>query len=157
MTTKHKQCGYSMVAMVMVLLSIGTLLLTSMSKRLDSSLHFHLDEGRYLRAYNQAASALTWGLKQRWHLPDAHWQCQISALLGLKACIKTVEQGRLLLKGEAKLRENEPPLTLFQLADLADDAANPNNNNLVSYKLAVIAHNSGWLDFCPSKEEMDCL
>lgn len=156
MTIKHKQRGYSMVTLVMVLLSISTLLLTSMSKRLESSLRFNLDERRYLRAYNQAASALTWGLKQRWDLPDIHWQCQRSSLLELEACIKTVGQGKLLLKGEGKLKENEPPLKLFQLADLADEVK-PNNKNLFRYKLAVIAHHSGWLDFCPTKEETDCL
>lgn len=50
----------------MLLLALGLMLLNAQHRQLDNALLLAADQQRYLQAYNQAASALSWGISQRW-------------------------------------------------------------------------------------------
>lgn len=60
------QRGGSTLAAVMLLLALGLMLLNAQHRQLDNALLLAADQQRYLQAYNQAASALSWGMSQRW-------------------------------------------------------------------------------------------
>ncbi|CAI2790265.1 Protein of uncharacterised function (DUF2509) [Serratia ficaria] len=58
------QRGGSTLAAVMLLLVMGLMLLNAQHRQLDQALLLASDQRRYLLAYNQAASALSWGMAQ---------------------------------------------------------------------------------------------
>lgn len=67
---RQTQRGGSALAAVMLLLALGLMLLNAQHRQLDNALLLAADQQRYLQAYNQAASALSWGMSQRWHVPS---------------------------------------------------------------------------------------
>lgn len=97
--------GGSTLAAVMMLLVMGLMLLNAQHRQLDSALLLATDEKRYLRAYNQAASALSWGVAQSWshgQLNESGWWCRQTT--ELRACAKLSSQaGIVLVRGEAPM------------------------------------------------------
>lgn len=76
---RRTQRGGSTLAAVMLLLALGLMLLNAQHRQLDNALLLAADQQRYLQAYNQAASALSWGMSQRWpraELSAAAWLCR---------------------------------------------------------------------------------
>lgn len=136
-----------MLAAVMMLLVMGLLLLNAQQRQLDSALLLASDQRRYLQAYNQAASALSWGMAQRWPLGGLNadgWLCRHNG--GLTACARlSARAGIVLVRGEGALRGG-PPLRLYQLSKPEGAWA----------EVGLIAEPGGWLDFCPEKWEAGC-
>ncbi|WP_447886282.1 YgdB family protein [Serratia fonticola] len=144
-----RQQGGSTLAAVMLLLVMGLMLLTAQQRQLDSALLLAVDQQRYLRAYNQAASALSWGLTQPWpreSLQASHWSCQQISSEALQACARlSARTGLVMVRGAGDVAGAEP-LWLYQLATQQGGAG--------GYLLK--AQKGGWLDFCPEKRESDC-
>lgn len=142
----YKQQGGSTLAAVMLLLVMGLMLLTAQQRQLDSALLLAVDQQRYLRAYNQAASALSWGLAQSWPreaLQATRWSCQQMSGEALLACARlSARTGLVMVRGAGDVTGAEP-LWLYQLAT-------QNGGNRLK------AQRGGWLDFCPEKRESDC-
>ncbi|WP_417903524.1 YgdB family protein [Chania multitudinisentens] len=143
------QQGGSTLAAVMLLLVMGLMLLNAQQRQLDSALLLAVDQQRYLRAYNQAVSALNWGLVQSWpreQLTTARWQCQQLLADTLQACARRSSRpGIVLVRGAGIIPESEP-LWLYQLA--AETSAVGD--------IRLQTEEGGWLDFCPEKKESDC-
>jgi len=141
------QQGGSTLAAVMMLLVMGLMLLNAQHRQLDSALLLASDQQRYLQAYNQAASALSWGMAQRWPqggLSAGGWLCRQN--VELSACVRqSARAGMVLVRGEGALRGGEP-LWLYQLSKTEGTGA----------EAGLIAEPGGWLDFCPEKKEADC-
>lgn len=139
----------STLAIVMLLLVMGLMLLNAQHRQLDSTLLLAVGQQRYLRAYNQAASSLSWGLVQDWPqnlLTADKWHCQQQDPNTLRACARiSTHTGMVLLRGAGQL-EGSQPLWLYQLATLKEEG------NL----MILLAKKGGWLDFCPEKNERDC-
>ncbi|ATM77125.1 MULTISPECIES: YgdB family protein [Serratia] len=144
-----RQQGGSTLAAVMLLLVMGLMLLTAQQRQLDSALLLAVDQQRYLRAYNQAASALSWGLAQPWpreSLQASHWSCQQISGEALQACARlSARTGLVMVRGAGDIAGSEP-LWLYQLATQQGGAG----GHLLK------AQKGGWLDFCPEKRESDC-
>lgn len=65
------------------------MLLNAQHRQLDQALLLASDQRRYLLAYNQAASALSWGMAQRWpleRLSGQRWLCRPG--FGFSACVR---------------------------------------------------------------------
>lgn len=145
----HRQQGGSTLAAVMLLLVMGLMLLTAQQRQLEGALLLAADQQRYLRAYNQAASALSWGLAQPWpreSLQATKWSCQQLGGEALLACARiSAHSGLVMVRGAGDIVGSEP-LWLYQLATQSGGAG--------SHMLK--AQKGGWLDFCPEKRESDC-
>ncbi|MDW5501962.1 YgdB family protein [Pseudomonas lundensis] len=143
----YGQRGGSTLAAVMMLLVMGLMLLNAQHRQLDSALLLAADEKRYLQAYNQAASALSWGVAQSWprgRLATNGWWCQQAS--ELRACAKlSAQAGIVLVRGDALVNHDEP-LRLYQ-------RAKPDG---VGGDISLRAETGGWLDFCPEKKQADC-
>jgi hypothetical protein len=141
------QRGGSTLAAVMMLLVMGLMLLNAQHRQLDSALLLAADEKQYLQAYNQAASALSWGVAQSWpigRLATNGWWCQQTG--ELRACAKLSSQaGMVLVRGDAQMSRGEP-LRLYQRTQPDGSGGD----------IALRAETGGWLDFCPEKKQADC-
>jgi hypothetical protein len=142
----HQQQGGSTLAAVMLLLVMGLMLLNAQHRQMDSTLLLAAGQQRYLQAYNQAASSLSWGMVQTWpttKLNNTGWFCQRQAVDDLRACARLSSRvGIVLLRGRGG-KEGDEPLWLYQLTT-------PDNVG------GLIAEKGGWLDFCPEKQEDAC-
>jgi hypothetical protein len=143
------QHGGSTLAAVMLLLVIGLMLLNAQKRQLDSALLLAVDQQRYLRAYNQAISALHWGLVQPWsrtQLTNAKWQCQQLKSDDLQACVRrSARTGVIIVRGTGVIAHGEP-LSLYQLASETKTVGD----------VMLQVEKGGWLDVCPEKKESDC-
>lgn len=137
------QYGGSTLAAVMLLLVMGLMLLTAQQRQLDNTLLLAVDQQRYLQAYNQAASALSWGMVQSWPTLSGNiWHCQ-QHLANLQACAKlSARAGIVLVRGRGDVSRDDV-FWLYQLAAASDGGQ-------------LVAEKGGWLDFCPEKNEADC-
>ncbi len=112
---RRTQRGGSTLAAVMLLLALGLMLLNAQHRQLDNALLLAADQQRYLQAYNQAASALSWGMSQRWprtELSAAAWLCRQRA--ELTACARlSARVGVVTVRGLGEMRGGEP-LWLYQ-------------------------------------------
>jgi hypothetical protein len=146
--------GGSTLAAVMLLLLMGLLLLTAQQKQLDSALLLATDQQRYLKAYNQAASALSWGLVQPWPrvtLSATEWYCLQTDSDALSACARlSARPGVIMLRGQGDIPRSAP-LWLYQLTTEASKG-----ETIKGETISLQALKGGWLDFCPEKRGSDC-
>ena len=144
---RRSQRGGSTLAAVMLLLALGLMLLNAQHRQLDNALLLAADQQRYLQAYNQAASALSWGMLQRWpraELSAAAWLCR--QRVELTACARlSARAGVVTVRGLGEMRGGEL-LWLYQWG--AFDGAESIGR--------VQAQPGGRLDFCPEKRPADC-
>ncbi|GBU11461.1 membrane protein [Enterobacterales bacterium] len=150
----HQQ-GSAMILSIMMMMSLGLLVLTTLGQHLSGALLLTSNEHRYLLAWEHAESSLNWGIRQSWTVPtDNGWQCQQqSAISGglpnsLRSCIRpSLREGVFLLKGEGGIDKSTLPIALFQqtVATKAQDG---------QYVLQAL--NQGWLDFCPESDPTYC-
>lgn len=146
---RQRQKGGSTLVAVMLLLVMGLMLLTAQQRQLDSALLLAVDQQRYLRAYNQAASALSWGLSQPWPqsvLQSSRWYCLPVNSDALQACARYSSRADIVVVRGAGAPLGGEPLWLYQLATEVQEMGNSR------FK----AQKGGWLDFCPEKRERDC-
>ncbi|WP_145490948.1 YgdB family protein [Yersinia rohdei] len=148
----HQHGGSTLVA-IATLFVLGLFLLSALHRQLDNIQQITAEEQRHLRAFNQAASSLNWGIRQNWlfAMPwseGATWHCNHQQQYDLKACIKPASlTGFFILRGESQ--SYGLPLMLYQRVKLHD-----NKGHIGGYKLIKDAH--GWLDFCPDKDAKFC-
>lgn len=144
---RRGQRGGSTLAAVMLLLALGLTLLNAQHRQLDNALLLAVDQQRYLQAYNQAASALSWGMLQRWprtELSATAWLCRQRA--ELTACARlSARAGVVTVRGLGEMRGGEP-LWLYQWGAFHGEEAVGR----------VQAQPGGRLDFCPEKRLADC-
>ena len=130
------------IAMVLLILLLGSGLLHATRQQLDATLALVADERQYLLDYHQALSALAWGSALSWPQQQG-WHCQRQTPFGWHACLLLLDNGEALLRGAA-LRASGEPLTLWQwLEPMAGTGWHRQ------------AH--GWLDFCPLAPSARCL
>lgn len=145
----YRQQGSGTLVAVMLLLAMGLLLLTAQQRQLDNALLLAADQQRYLKAYNQAASALSWGLAQQWPqdaVQAARWHCLPITTDALQACVRRSSRSDVIVvRGGGEVAGAEP-LWLYQLATGVNQSG----------AIRLIAQKGGWLDFCPEKRVSDC-
>ena len=69
------QRGSGALVMVMMILLMGTLMLTTTRRQLDDSMSLVGDERHYLQQFTGAMSALAWGERLHWVAAE-EWHCQ---------------------------------------------------------------------------------
>ncbi|KAA8997775.1 DUF2509 family protein [Affinibrenneria salicis] len=152
--------------MVMLLLVVGLLLVGGLRQQLDAAVRLGNDEHRYLRAFNQALSSLSWGASLDWPRHEG-WQCRQFSRDGLTACLLMTGRADedVVLRGEGQLPGEARSLRLYQRARMpgpADDVADvfagaPGRvDNVPAADGALRMLAQGWLDFCPLREEGLC-
>lgn len=152
---ERREQGSAMILSIMMMMSLGILMLTTLGQHLTGALSLTAHEHRYLLARENAVSSLNWGLKQLWPLAtDDRWRCQhldvvIAGLSQqLNSCIRpSLREDIVLVKGEGKVGERASPLALFQQAV---STTQPDGSR------ALIALKQGWLDFCPESDPKYC-
>lgn len=151
----QREQGSAMILSIMMMMSLGLLVLTMLGQHLSGALLLTSNEHRYLLAWEHAQSSLHWGMRQPWTLiTGSGWQCQQQSVITgglpgpLSSCVRpSMREGVFLLKGEAEIDKNVPPLALFQqtIATKAPDG-----------KYVLKALKQGWLDFCPESDPTYC-
>lgn len=128
----NRQRGMSSLALVLLLLVLGTLILTGLNQQLQT--FSTLVSGESLSVRQQAAvqSALEWGRVQEWALQP---EVQCKQTQRLRVCIRLFRARVLLIAGN----EN---LLLWRGGDISEG------------QIRFSAH--GWSDFCPLKESTLC-
>lgn len=143
------QRGYSTIAMVMLLMLFGTLMLKGLNGQLTTQVKMYADERRYLLAYQQAVSSLSWGLVQIWNDIHTDWQCRYHAQSQLKACVRRLNDTHVLLRGEGSFGQSQPALTFFQLAEIIEDKEPVSE---IKFKASPY----GMIDYCPLRVAAEC-
>lgn len=153
------QKGAGTLISVIILFAMSLLLLTVLHRELEEVLQIGRHERFYLKAYNQAASSLSWGLSKNWPLKSLsrqtskqhqRWYCKTEQTYQLKACIKPIlTTDVFLMKGESVLGNRSKKIILYQSTKIKEPL------NTTEQKLVAII--GGWLDFCPVKNEKFCM
>lgn len=147
----RQQQGYSLIAMVMMLLLLGIMMINGLNERLLSQAHLYNAERNYLRGFNQAQSALSWGGSLAWNKPDDHWQCVQESFYQLQACIKLSSLDNMaIIKGLNLQDTEENRVHLFRWVDL------PEGWQLASGSLHLASPVRSWLDYCPEQNAQNC-
>ncbi|AWK14814.1 YgdB family protein [Candidatus Fukatsuia symbiotica] len=173
------QQGSSTLLAVAVFFTLSLFLLMGLHHQLNRAMRITQDQQFYLRAYNQAASSLNWGLSHSWPLrllqhsstgQRGKWHCAIQQPHGLKACIKAmITSGTFWLKGESALLKGEGSLTghkprkivLYQQViyetthSAVMDIRKRNMPKMNEQRVMKVTNR--WLDFCPEKDEEFCV
>ncbi|TPG60728.1 YgdB family protein [Ewingella americana] len=153
--TEGHERGSAMILSIVMMMSLGLLVLTTLGQHLSGALLLTANEHRYLMAWEQAESSLNWGMRLSWAIPSGDgWQCQrgsmVLAGLGqpLTSCIRpSLREGFFLLKGEGITTANAPPLTLYQQVKATKTSEG---------RYVLSALKQGWLDFCPESDATYC-
>lgn len=128
-----RQKGMSSLALVLLLLVMGSLILTGLNQQLDAFTHIVSNEHDAILQQADAQSALEWGKNQLWSAaPDV--QCR-KGPLG-RVCLRVMNAERVLLIA------GSGDLLLWRSGTL--------NDNRVKFSPY------GWSDFCPLKEAALC-
>jgi hypothetical protein len=154
------QQGSSTLAALVVVLLLGLAALTAWQRRMDVSLTLIQDQARYMTAFHQAESALSWGLRQSWQ--GDRKQCLHPPGEGFRACLQaSVVSERWILRGESAVVPGLPaPLCLYRLVTIrplrsperdGDDAysGSPQEPDVHSSYYALVPLPGGWLDYPP--------
>ncbi|SRR5471030_1461933 len=147
-----RQRGSAMILSIMMMMSLGLLVLTTLGQHLSGALRLTSNEHRYLLAWEQAESSLNWGMRQSWSASaGSGWQCQTNPneLTGrLRSCVRpSLREGVFLLKGEGEIEQSRPAVVLFQQTT----ATGSSDGHFI-----LKALNQGWLDFCPESDPAYC-
>nr|WP_250900615.1 DUF2509 family protein [Enterobacter cloacae] len=119
--------------MVLLLLVLGTLILTGLNQQLITFTMLVGDESRAIQQQAATQSALEWGRVQRWSLqPDV--QCKQRQTQ--RVCVRVLNESQvLLIAGDGEL-------LLWR------------GGEIVNGHIRFLPH--GWSDFCPLKERALC-
>ncbi|NDL65524.1 DUF2509 family protein [Acerihabitans arboris] len=107
------QRGSGSLAVLLAVLFIGLAALAGWQRFMDASLAMIGDEQRYLSAFHQAESALSWGASQRWQGEPG--QCLKPPGEDLQACLLAGgAAGGWILRGQGSGDGLAEPLYLYQ-------------------------------------------
>lgn len=131
----NRERGMSSLAMVLLILLLGSLLLNGLNQQRVTHVRRVTTESMSLQQYAAAQSALEWGRMQSWHItPDL--QCLQHRNEPWRACLRILADHRVLLiagSGEQRLWRG---------------------GHIEQNEVVFSAH--GWSDFCPLKEAHLC-
>ncbi|MEB7933426.1 DUF2509 family protein [Enterobacter quasiroggenkampii] len=128
-----RQRGMSSLALVLLLLVLGTLILTGLNQQITTFSALVGGESRSLQQQATAQSALEWGRVQRW-APELQIQCKTTSTW--RVCLRQLSEARLLLIASGN------DLLLWRAGEIVDG------------NVRFSPH--GWSDFCPLKESALC-
>ena len=128
-----RQNGIASLTLVLLLLVLGTLILTGLNQQLITFTMLVGDESRAIQQQAVTQSALEWGRVQRWSLqPDV--QCKQRQTQ--RVCLRVLNESQvLLIAGDGEL-------LLWR------------GGEIVNGHIRFLPH--GWSDFCPLKERALC-
>lgn len=129
----NRQNGIASLTLVLLLLVLGTLILTGLNQQLITFTMLVGDESRAIQQQAAAQSALEWGRVQHWSLqPDV--QCKQRQTQ--RVCMRVLNESQvLLIAGDGEL-------LLWR------------GGEIVNGHIRFLPH--GWSDFCPLKERALC-
>ena len=129
----NRQNGIASLTLVLLLLVLGTLILTGLNQQLITFTMLVGDESRAIQQQAAAQSALEWGRVQHWSLqPDV--QCKQRQTQ--RVCVRVLNESQvLLIAGDGEL-------LLWR------------GGEIVNGHIRFLPH--GWSDFCPLKERALC-
>lgn len=128
----NRQRGMSSLALVLLLLVLGTLILTGLNQQLQTFSTLVNGESLSVRQQATVQSALEWGRVQEWALQP---EVQCKQTQRLRVCIRLFGARVLLIAGNDNL-------LLWRGGDISEG------------QIRFSAH--GWSDFCPLKESTLC-
>ncbi|MGQ4693333.1 DUF2509 family protein [Enterobacter asburiae] len=129
----NRQRGMSSLALVLLLLVLGTLILTGLNQQLTTFSALVGGESRSLQQQATVQSALEWGRVQSWSLEP---QVQCKKTSAWRVCLRLLSEARvLLIAGDSGMQ-------LWRAGEIVDG------------KIRFSPH--GWSDFCPLKESALC-
>jgi len=154
----HHEQGSGTLAALMAVMLIGLAALAAWQRRLDVSLTLMQDQARYMTAFHQAESALSWGLRQSWRGDPQ--QCLHPPGEGFRACLQAgATPESWLLRGESALASGLPtPLCLYrrvarrplaQTEKAGADPGLPPAFGADAARYALVPLPGGWLDYPP--------
>lgn len=128
-----RQNGIASLTLVLLLLVLGTLILTGLNQQLITFTMLVGDESRAIQQQAATHSALEWGRVQHWSLqPDV--QCKQRQTQ--RVCLRVLNESQvLLIAGDGEL-------LLWR------------GGEIVNGHIRFLPH--GWSDFCPLKERALC-
>ena len=129
----NRQNGIASLTLVLLLLVLGTLILTGLNQQLITFTMLVGDESRAIQQQAVTQSALEWGRVQHWSLqPDV--QCKQRQTQ--RVCVRVLNESQvLLIAGDGEL-------LLWR------------GGEIVNGHIRFLPH--GWSDFCPLKERALC-
>lgn len=139
----HSQRGGGSFLALLAVLFTGMLAFTGWQRFMDASLALIDDEQRYLSAFHQAESALSWGPRQLWRGNDG--QCLRPPGGDFQACLLAGAAGRWILRGQGSGDGLAEPLYLYHRVALRPGG--PGGDNSPSWRLTPLP--GGWLDYHP--------
>ncbi len=131
----NREKGVSSLALVLMLLVLGSLLLQGISQQDRSFASRVTMESQSLRRQAIVQSALEWGKMHAWQVQQAV-QCSHYAATGARACL------RILADNKALLIAGYEGVSLWRMGEVIDGN--------------IVFSPHGWSDFCPLKEEALC-
>ncbi|WP_342323748.1 DUF2509 family protein [Kosakonia sp. BYX6] len=131
----NRQRGMSSLALVLLLLLLGSLMLNGLNQQLTSHIWRVNHENQGIRYAAEIHAAMEWARRQPW-LPQPVQQCLQPAGQNARSCL------RIFADGSALLIVANAEATLWRLARV--------ENN----KVRFLPH--GWSDFCPLQEAALC-
>ncbi|ELP5715747.1 DUF2509 family protein [Enterobacter asburiae] len=129
----NRQRGMSSLALVLLLLVLGTLILTGLNQQLTTFSALVGGEKSSLQQQATVQSALEWGRVQSW---SSETQVQCKKTPAWRVCLRQLTGARVLLIA------GDSGLLLWRAGEIVDG------------KVRFSPH--GWSDFCPLKESALC-
>ncbi|ENO0299825.1 DUF2509 family protein [Enterobacter asburiae] len=129
----NRQRGMSSLALVLLLLVLGTLILTGLNQQLTTFSALVGGESRSLQQQATVQSALEWGRVQSW---SSETQVQCKKTAAWRVCLRQLSGARVLLIA------GDSGLLLWRSGEIVDG------------NVRFSPH--GWSDFCPLKESALC-
>ena len=131
----NRERGMSSLALVLLMLMLGSLMLNGLNQQLVTHIRRVSTESQSLRQYAQVQSAMAWAHVQTWHTEPV-MQCLQHSSEPWQACLRVFsDQSVLLIAGSGEQR-------LWRGGHIAQNA--------------VVFSAHGWSDFCPRKETDLC-
>ncbi|MEB6380257.1 DUF2509 family protein [Leclercia adecarboxylata] len=130
----NREQGMSSLALVLLLLILGSMMLAGLNQQLDALARILTAERKAIQHQAVAQSALEWGRTLAWQT-QADYTCQQHAQQPWRVCLR-------LMDGRALLIASSDSITLWRQGEVAADR--------------VLFSPHGWSDFCPLKERALC-
>ena len=129
-----RERGMSSLALVLLLLILGSLMLAGLNQQLDALLRIVSAERQAIQHQAAAQSALEWGRTLDWQT-QVDYACQQHPLQPWRVCLRLTGERALLIA-------SSDSITLWRLGEVKADGVH------------FLPH--GWSDFCPLKERALC-
>lgn len=140
------QRGNIALVMVITLMTVALLLLKALHFYQENARDEFFREKKYIQAFNQAESALSWGVIQSWQLnntKNAGWQCQQEPSQSWMSCIKHYKGSQFILTGRSPYKGNGYVSVYRWVVPIVG-----------TQKVQV--RMNGWLDYCPVDKKGFC-